>query len=118
MNEVYVLSGREILGNSEWGGCTEIYIFGVYEEFEKAKNAFKNKILEIAKDLVDSEDGFFKYTEDTIFENSDADEETFGWEYFESEKYCQWELYLPENDDYDIGFWLIPIVVLRKYEIE
>lgn len=52
MKEVYILSGREILGNSEWGGCTDIYIFGVYEEFEKAKNAFKHKILEIAKHLL------------------------------------------------------------------
>lgn len=117
MKEVYVLSGREFLGNYDWGACVEIHIFGVYENFEKAKNAFKNKVLEIAKYLADSEDGF-EFTEDTIFENSDADEETFGWGYDESEESCHWELYLPENDEYDIGFWFVPSVFLYKYEIE
>lgn len=118
MNEVYVLSGREDLGNSDWGyGCTEISVFGVYSDFEKAKEAFKNKVLEIAESLVESESEF-EYTEDEIFDCIDADEDVYGWDCYLSENSCTWELYHPENDDFEYGTWFLPTVTLQKYEIK
>ena len=39
--DVYVLSGRECLGNNEWGTTSEISVFGVYSELEEAKKLSK-----------------------------------------------------------------------------
>ena len=117
MENVYVLSGRESLGNNEWGTASEISVFGVYSDLEEAKKAFKNKVLAIAKDLAESEDEF-EFTDETLFESSEADDDAFGWDYYDFGDSCSWELCLPKNDDFDYGFWFLPNVDLRKHKIE
>ena len=117
MNEVYVLSGREYLGNSEWGyGCDDVSVWGVYDNFEKAQEAFKNKVLEIAAYLADNEDDF-KYTEKTIFKCCER-KRTYGWDCSMGESWCEWSLIIPEADDFDYGFWFHPVVILQKKKIE
>ncbi len=112
MSEVYVLSGREFLGNSEWGyGCDEVSVWGVFEDFEKAKEAFKNKVFEIAKYLAENEDDFH-YTEDTLFKPFN-DGEHYGWDCAISECYSEWSLTIPETDNFEYGFWFQPIVTLQ-----
>ncbi len=117
MESVYVLSGRDWLANNEWGTGSEIEVYGVYSDLEKAKIAFKDKVLEIAKNLADTEDEF-KYTDETLFEFSEAKDDAFGWEYYDFSNSCGWELCLPENDDYDYGCWFLPNAKLIRYEIK
>ncbi len=118
MADVYILSAREYLGNSEWGcGCDDISILGVYDDFEKAKDAFKSKVLEVAESLADSEDEF-EYTEDTLFECNSDSKENYGWDCCIGENWCEWVLVIPETEDFDYGFWFNPIVTLQKHTIK
>ena len=116
MAEVYVLSGREYLGNSEWGyGCDDVSVWGVYNNCEKAQEAFKNKVLEIAKYLAENEEGF-KYSEKNLFKSCEK-KTSYGWNCGLSEHWSEWSLTIPETDDFDYGFWFQPVVILKKCEI-
>ena len=118
MADVYVLSGRNELGNSDWGyGCDDVSVFGVYNDFEKAKSAFKKKVLEVARNVADSEEDF-EYTEDDLFETNDSNEESFGWSCCMGNNRWEWILFIPETDDFDYGFWFQPVVFLKKFEVK
>ena len=118
MAVVYVLSGRECLGNNEWGhGCVDVRAWNVYSDYESAKSAFDKKVLEIAEFLESTQDEF-EYTEDTIFETKDANEGMYGWACYMEEEDCSWEVCIPEDDDFSYGFWFQPIVTLEKFEIK
>lgn len=116
MKDVYVLSGRTHLGNSEWGlGCDDVSVWGVYDNFEKAQEAFKSKVLEIAKYLAEDEDDF-KYTEKNLFKCCEK-KRTYGWDCSIGENYSEWVLTIPETDDFEDGFWFKPIVILQNIRL-
>ena len=116
MADVYVLTGRMYLGNSDRGyGCEDVSVLGVYDNYEKAKEAFKSTVLEIAEDLAESED-CFEYNEDNIFKSYDGGE-NYGWECDISNHWSRWTLMIPETEEYEYGFWLPPVVLLEKFTI-
>lgn len=117
MADVYVLSARENLGNSDWGVCDEVAVMGVYDSYEKGVEAFRKLVVSIAEELAESQ-GDFQYSEDVLFEDYEGGEDCFGWECYIGKSQAEWIVFIPESDGYNYGFWLNPIVILEKRTVE